>query len=288
MTERPEAPELTNPRAERVRSVARLSGRSAREAKRRFLVEGHGPVSEMLAAASDGDARVGVVVDAVYVGAQTDPLYTRLATAAGVEVRTASPEVMAVMADAVTPQQVLAVAHHVDVDLSQVLDAGPRTLVVLAQVRDPGNAGTVVRAADAAGADAVVLTTESVDVHAPKVVRSTAGSLFHVPVVTGVPLADVVAFCRAAGLTTLATAADGDVGLDQLLDEAERGEGALVRPHAWVLGNEAWGLPREDAALTDATVSIPIHGRAESLNLAMAATVCLYASARARRARPAP
>lgn len=283
MTERPEAPELTNPRAERVKKVARLSGRSVRQAQGRFLVEGHGPVSELLAAAGDPDTRVGVVVDALYVGPGADPSYARAAARVGVEVRTASAEVMAVMADAVTPQQVMAVAHGVDVGLDQVLRGRPRTLVVLARVRDPGNAGTVIRAADASGADAVVLTAESVDVHAPKVVRSTAGSLFHVPVVTGLPLADVVAACRQAGLSTLATAADGRVDLDTLADEAARGEGPLVRPHAWVLGNEAWGLPPEDAALADATVSVPIHGHAESLNLAMAATVCLYASARARR-----
>ncbi|MGJ7441335.1 TrmH family RNA methyltransferase [Aquipuribacter sp. MA13-6] len=283
MTERPEAPELTNPRAERVKKVARLSGRSVRQAQGRFLVEGHGPVTELLAAVGDPEAAVGVVVDTLYVGPGADPAYQRVALEAGVEVRTASAEVLAVMADAVTPQQVLAVAHRVDVDLAQVLAGRPRTLVVLARVRDPGNAGTVVRAADASGADAVVLTAESVDVHSPKVVRSTAGSLFHVPVVTGLPLAEVVAACRQAGIATLATAADGQQDLDDLQDQAADGRGLLVGPHAWVLGNEAWGLPVEDAALADTTVSVPIHGRAESLNLAMAATVCLYASARARR-----
>lgn len=288
MTERPEAPELTNPRAERVRSVARLSGRSVRQAKGRFLVEGHGPVSELLAAAADPDTRVGVVVDSLYVGPDADPAYARAALAAGVPVRTASAEVMAAMADAVTPQQVLAVAHVVDVGLAQVLAGRPRTLVVLARVRDPGNAGTVVRAADAAGADAVVLTAESVDVHAPKVVRSTAGSLFHVPVVTGVPLDEVLAACRAAGVRTLATTLDGDTDLDELQDAAATGRGALTEPHAWVLGNEAWGLPAHEAAQADHRVRIPIVGSAESLNLAMAATVCLYASARARRTSRPP
>jgi TrmH family RNA methyltransferase len=283
MTERPEAPELTNPRAERVRKVARLSGRSVRESTGRFLVEGYGPVSELVAAAADPDSRVGVVVDTLYVGAEADPGVVQRAVDAGIDVRTASAEVLAVMADAVTPQDLLAVAHRVDVDLDQVLASRPRTLVVLARVRDPGNAGTVVRAADASGADAVVLTTESVDVHAPKVVRSTAGSLFHVPVVTGVSLEDVLEACRGAGIRTLATSADAETDLDDLLDQGESGRGALAEPHAWVLGNEAWGLPEREAAMADHRVSIPIHGRAESLNLAMAATVCLYASARVRR-----
>ncbi|MFC5382199.1 TrmH family RNA methyltransferase [Aquipuribacter nitratireducens] len=284
MTERPEAPELTNPRAERVRSVARLSGRSARQRQGRFLVEGHGPVTELLAAAAAPAPRVRVAVEVLYVGPEADPAYAAAARAARVPVRTASDEVLAAMADAVTPQPVLAVAAPVDVELSAVLADSPRTLAVLARVRDPGNAGTVVRAADASGADAVVLTTESVDVHAPKTVRSSAGSLFHVPVVVDVPYADVVRACRAAGLATLATAADAATDLDDLLDAAATGQGPLAAPHAWLLGNEAWGLPEADAALADARVAVPIHGSAESLNLAMAATVCLYASARARRA----
>src|SRR5690606_32906171 len=148
---------------------------------------------------------------------------------------------------------------------------------------DPGNAGTVVRAADAAGADAVVLAGESVDVHNPKVVRSTAGSLFHLPVVTGVSLADALAALRGAGLPVLAADGAGDLDLDDLLDvagadDASRPAVDLAAPTAWVFGNEAWGLPVEDRALADAVVRVPIRGRAESLNLATAATVCLYAS----------
>ncbi len=188
------------------------------------------------------------------------------------------------MADTVTPQGVLAVVHLVDVSLTSVLERSPRTLAICVEVRDPGNAGTIVRAADASGADAVVLTTGSVDVHAPKVVRASAGSLFHVPVVTGVALRDVVGMCRDAGVVLLATAADGSLDLDQLLDRTAAGDGPLLEPHAWLLGNEAHGLSDEARGLSDAEISIPLHGAAESLNLAMAATLCLYASARARRA----
>jgi TrmH family RNA methyltransferase len=151
----------------------------------------------------------------------------------------------------------------------------------------------VIRAADAAGADAVVLAGESVDVHNPKVVRSTAGSLFHLPVVTGVSLADAVAALRDAGLTVLAADGAGDLDLDDLLDVAgPAGAGStadgrravdLAAPTAWVFGNEAWGLPEQDRALADAVVRVPIRGLAESLNLATAATVCLYASSRAHR-----
>lgn len=183
-------------------------------------------------------------------------------------------EVLAAMADAQTPQGLLAVCRIPAPGLDEVLAARPDVVAVLAHVRDPGNAGTVVRAADAAGADAVVVTDGSVDVYSPKVVRSTAGSLFHLPVVTGMPVAAVLARLRSAGLTVLAADGAGT----RTLDEVD-----LSEPHAWLFGNEAWGLRDEDRALADDVVRVPIHGRAESLNLAMAATVCLYASARHRR-----
>jgi len=140
---------------------------------------------------------------------------------------------------------------------------------------DPGNAGTIIRAADAAGADAVVLVRGSVDPTAPKVVRSTAGSLFHLPVVTGVALDDAVTALHNAGLTVLAADGRGDFDLFEA-------ESLLEAPSAWLLGNEAHGLPSEALSRADAVVSIPIYGKAESLNVAAAAAVCLYASARAQ------
>jgi TrmH family RNA methyltransferase len=211
------------------------------------------------------------------------------ADAAQVPVRPVTPEVLAAMADTVTPQGLLAVCRLVDVPLDAVLAARPRLVAVLAQVRDPGNAGTVIRAADAAGADAVILTDASVDVHNPKCVRSTAGSLFHLPIVTGAPLGTVVAGLRAAGLTVYAADGAGESDLDDLQDDVASGRpGGLAGPTVWVFGNEAWGLDEADRALADATVRVPVHGSAESLNLAMAATICLYASARAQRPQDQP
>jgi len=207
-----------------------------------------------------------------------------VAAAGGVAPRLVTDEVLAAMAETVTPQGLLAVCRLVDVPLAAALAGSPRLVAVLARVRDPGNAGTVLRAADAAGAEAVVLTDASVDVHNPKCVRATAGSLFHLPVVTGVPLPDVVAALRAAGLTVLAADGAGDLDLDDLLDDAAADRpGGIAGPVAWIFGNEAWGLPAEDLALADGVVRVPVHGRAESLNLATAATVCLYAAARAQR-----
>jgi TrmH family RNA methyltransferase len=145
----------------------------------------------------------------------------------------------------------------------------------------------VLRAADAAGADAVVLTDGSVDVHNSKCVRSTAGSLFHLPVVQGVGLEHLAGVLSERGVVVLAADGGGDLDLDDLADEAHsHADAVLRRPTAWVFGNEAWGLAEHERGLADGVVRVPLHGRAESLNLATAATVCLYASARAHRDRP--
>ena len=277
-------PELTNPRAERVASVRALAGRSARSRSGRYLVEGPQGVREALRFAPES-------VRDVYVTLAAADRYTEIvsdAVAARVRVHTAAQDVLEAMSG--DAQGVLAVLDDAATTLAAVLSAGPRLVAVLAHVRDPGNAGAVIRAADAAGADAVLLTEASVDVHNPKVVRSTAGSLFHLPVVTGLSLEGAVSALRSAGLAILAADGAGDQDLDDLLDVAgpgvhDRAPGVPDLSHAtaWVFGNEAWGLPEQDRALADAVVRVPIRGRAESLNLATAATVCLYASARAQR-----
>ena len=147
-------------------------------------------------------------------------------------------------------------------------------------MRDPGNAGTVIRCADAAGADAVVLAGHSVDAYNPKTVRATVGSLFNLPLAVAPDPGRAVRDLQAAGLAVLAADGKGELDLDDAADA-----GLLARPTAWLFGNEAWGLPEELAALADHRVRIPIHGRAASLNLSTAAAICLYASARAQRHR---
>ncbi|OIQ81520.1 23S rRNA (uridine(2479)-2'-O)-methyltransferase [mine drainage metagenome] len=277
-------PVLTNPRAERVKSVRALSGRSSRLRTGRFVVEGPQGVREAV-------REVPERIHDLYVTASGEARYPeilRAAHASGLRVHETSDEVLVAMsADA---QGVLAVVAAAAPSLAGALDSRPRLVAILARVRDPGNAGAVIRAADAAGADLVILTSESVDLYNPKVVRATAGSLFHLPVVTGVSLEESVAAVRGAGLRVLAADGGGDLDLDALLDVAG-GAGAatvpdLARPTAWVFGNEAWGLSDGDRSLADDVVRVPIHGRAESLNLATAATVCLYASARAHRSTP--
>lgn len=179
----------------------------------------------------------------------------------------------AALSETVTAQGLVAVCRLEQPTLTEVLGRRPRLLVVLVEPNEPGNLGAVLRTADAAGADAVVLDG-GVDAYNGKVVRATAGSLFHLPLVSAAAT-EVVA---AGQLTSLATTGSGTVSLDELADA-----GMLAEPTAWLFGNEAHGLPEQLLQQADHTVRVPIYGRAESLNLAAAAAVCLYASARAQR-----
>ncbi len=181
---------------------------------------------------------------------------------------------LAALSDSVTPAGVVAVCCFLDVPLASVRE--PRLVAICADVRDPGNAGTVIRTADAAGADAVVLAGTSVDAYNPKAVRASVGSLFHLPLAVEADVPAVVRAARTSGLTVLAADGDGEVSLDEAGD-------LLGRRTAWLFGNEAWGLAPDLAAQADHRIRIPIHGRAESLNLATAAALCLYASAAAHR-----
>lgn len=266
MTERPAGEQLSNPRAERVKRVAALAGRSARSRAGLFLVEGPQGAREAVHFAADRVRDLYVTPDAA---ARCRDIVTA-ASDAGLYVHIGTDEVLRAMsADC---QGILAVVETSGFSLDEALANSPRLVAVLADVRDPGNAGTVIRAADAAGASAVVLAGESVDLFNPKVVRATAGSLFHLPVVRGGSLAETIAALRAAGLTVLATDGTGEIELSP--DHA-----VLAGSVAWVFGNEAHGLSATELELADHTVRIPIPGRAESLNLATAAAVCLYASA---------
>jgi TrmH family RNA methyltransferase len=267
----PAGAELTSIRSPRVKSARQLAKRALRQRARLFLAEGPQAVGEALAA--------GDVVTQLFVTAAAQPRHTELielAAGQGADVHLVSGEVMTELAQTITPQGVLAVCRFVDVPLADV-PAGSRLVVVLANVRDPGNAGTVLRTADAAGAGGVIFAGSSVDPYNSKCVRASAGSLFHLPVVTGIPVDEVVRVLRDRGLQVLA--ADG--GATTTLDDLQSA-GQLGRPTAWLLGNEAWGLPADVLDLADEAVAVPIYGRAESLNLAAAAAVCLYASARAQ------
>ena len=265
---------LENPRSPRVRAVAKLAKRSARRETGLFLLEGPQAVREALT------YRPETIVElfATPTALERHPDVRTLLTDEGVEAQFVSEAVLDAMADTVTPQGFVAVARQNPTALKDVFAGAPRLLAICEEVRDPGNLGTIIRAADAAGADAVVLTGRTVDPYNPKVVRSTTGSLFHLPVVVGAELEDVVERAHAAGLTVLAA----DVKGDDLL--AARADGLLARPTGWLFGNEARGLDERALGLADRALRLPIFGRAESLNLATAASVCLYESAFAQRA----
>src|SRR5690625_1801526 len=297
MPERPDL--LTHPRSDRVRTVKRLSGRSARRRHGQFLVEGPQAVRELVRHDPRRVRDLYLSEDA----AERHPEILAEARGSVRHVHLTTTEVAAAMSE--DAQGVLAVAHAEPA--AQLPDGPVRLVAVLPWSADPGNLGTIIRAADAAGADAVILGPGSVEPHNPKVVRSTAGSLFHLPVVPVADLAVAVEELRAAGVQVLAAAADGEWDLDTLADAALLAESSLVadsslvaessrvtqssltaapdlrRPTAWLFGNEAHGLRAEERDLADAVVSVPIHGLAESLNVATAATLCLYASARAQQ-----
>jgi TrmH family RNA methyltransferase len=255
---------ITSVHNSRVADAAKLTKRGLRDERGRFLVEGAQATAEALAAG---------VVEVLFHSPEAAgrvPEVASSAEAAGVDVQPVSEGVVAHLTSAVTPQGIVAVARFVDVPVADV----PAGLVpVLCSVRDPGNAGTILRSADAAGATGVVFTRESVDLYNAKTVRASAGSLFHLPVVREVAAPEAVGALREAGAQVLAAAADG---------EAEVYEADLSRPTALLFGNEAWGLTPDARRLADGSIRVPIAGKAESLNLAAAAALILFESARQR------
>ncbi|MFD7315376.1 TrmH family RNA methyltransferase [Streptomyces sp. NPDC059883] len=273
-------PELISPRSPRVTAARRLAKRAFRGKERRFIAEGPQAVREAVLHRGDGGEPTLVELFATVEAAERYAGIVDAARATGARVHLAPDAVLAEVSQTVTPQGLLGVCRFLDSPFEEILRARPRLVAVLAHVRDPGNAGTVLRCADAAGADAVVLTDASVDLYNPKSVRASVGSLFHLPVAVGVPVEQAVRGLRNAGVRILAADGAGENDLDDELDA-----GTMGGPTAWIFGNEAWGLPAGTRALADAVVRVPIHGKAESLNLATAAAVCLYASARAQRVR---
>jgi len=257
-------------RSGRVKHARRLGTRAFRATEHEFLAEGPQAVREAL-------AEPDVVIE-VFATAEASDRHADLvahAEAAGVDWHVVTDDVVSEVADSVTPQGLVARCHSIVLSLAE-LPSDIGFVVVCADVRDPGNAGAVIRCADAAGADAVILAGDSVDPLNPKAVRASVGSLFHLPIAVHRDVPEALGELRSRGLQIFAADASGERHIfDTRIDP--------VPPTAWVFGNEAWGLPEPTLALADTVVSVPIFGRAESLNLATAAAVCLYATAWARR-----
>lgn len=260
---------MASHRTPRVVAARKLTSRSGRQRAGRFLAEG---------AQAAGEALDYVRVHELFVtdkAAQRNPELVRRASAVGVEVTRIDSRAAELLSETVAPQGIVAVCDLVDVSLAQALAGKPRLVAVLVGVADPGNAGTVLRVADAAGADSVLFAGDAVDPHNGKAVRASTGSLFHLPITCGRDIGGVLDACRAAGLRLTATSG---LGGQNLAEAAALGTG-----RAWLFGSEAHGLPPEVLAEADEAVQVPIYGRAESLNLGTAAAVCLYASAMAAR-----
>ncbi|BDQ00130.1 RNA methyltransferase [Aquiluna sp. KACHI24] len=257
---------LDNPGSDRIKGVSRLNQKDARTESGLFLLDGPQGLKEL-------SRRPGLAHEIFLTELAAERYFDELSTleSAGVEITLVSERVMAKLSQTTTPQGVVAVVSQIDTSLSEALATSPKLVVVLDQARDPGNAGTILRAADAAGADLVIFLQDSVDPYNPKLVRSTAGSILHVPFVRDVAPGEAISALRAAGLQVYATSASGE-SITTL-------RSSLTSPTAWVFGNEAHGVSDQVQEMADRLVALPIYGQAESLNLATAASVCLYASA---------
>ncbi len=277
-------PVLTNPRSERIRKVRALGGRSARKKTGRILVEGPQAVRELVT------HRGGDVVDVYFEESlfggdlyEAASLATRWVHLVDEDVaRAISPDCQGVAAVA----KVSAIIQDRQ-QISSLPVKANSFAVALPETQDPGNAGTIIRSAAAFGAEAIFLGKGSVDPTNPKVIRSSTGSVFQVPIFT-VDLGEAASQFAGGGATVLGAAGGpGTENLDTLLVGAVCLEGGsldfapanpLVGTHIWVFGNEARGLSRDVEGACDLLVSIPIAAKVESLNAAAAAAICLHAS----------
>lgn len=263
--------EVTSVRSDRVSAVRALHARQGRRKTGRFVVEGPQAVRSALAA--------GVVIRDLFMDDDAGAAFPDIAVSArerDLEVCRATPEVLAAMGETAQPQGVLAVCDQLPPgDLDAVM-AAPGPVVVLDVVTDPGNVGTIIRTADAAGAAGVLLTSGSADVHNGKVVRSTAGSLFHLPVLSGLEIEAVAEAAARHGRTVVAATGDASAELFGAVDD-----GLVGTSTCWIVGSEAHGVSEAARSAATLTVRIPMSGRAESLNAAVAAAVVLYVTAHA-------
>lgn len=274
------APDALTDRSARIVTAHKLLRRARRTEAGEFLADGAQAVREAVAA----QRHTPGTVRELYVTAPAAARHVAVVRAAlelGIAVTEVTERAAAKLSDAVTPQGITArcaLPAGFDGGLDVLLAGRPRLVAVLVETSDPGNAGTIIRLADAAGADAVIVAGDAVDPFGPKAVRASVGSVFHLPVVRAPRPEALLAELSAAGIRTLAT-----TGAARLDLPAADAAGLLAGPSAWLFGNEAHGLEDSVIGAADQAIRIPIYGKAESLNLAAAAAICLYASAAAQR-----
>jgi TrmH family RNA methyltransferase len=253
-------------RSTRIVAAVKLHRQVARRRNDQFLVEG----TNLVEAAS----RHGLIRE-IFVTEAAAQRYAGLLAEHGAAVHLVTERAAKALSDTVTPAGMVAICDHPSTVLADVLAQNPRLVAVGVEIGEPGNAGTLIRIADAMGAAAVVFIGHSVDPYNGKCLRASAGSIFALPVVVAPDVDAAITALRGAGLRLVATTVDGEVSLD---------EADLGAPTAWLFGSEAHGLSAEIAEQADARVSIPMSGSAQSLNVAAAAAICLYQSAKAQRA----
>jgi TrmH family RNA methyltransferase len=248
-------------RSARVAAAVKLHRHVARRRAGQFLAEG----ANLVEAAS----KRGLIRD-VFATEPAAQRHARLLGTGQWPVHLVTERAAKALSDTVTPAGLVAVCDMPATRLQDALAGPPRLVAVAVEIGEPGNAGTLIRIADAMGAGAVILAGHSVDPYNGKCLRASAGSVFSLPVVSAPDAQGAVAALRAAGLRVLATTIDGTTRLD---------EADLSAPTAWLFGAESHGLSAEVAATADVRVRIPMSGGAESLNVASAASICLYQSA---------
>lgn len=258
------APPVLTERSARVVAAVKLHRQVARRRSQCFLVEG----ANLVEAAS----RRGLIREIFVTEAAEERYAALLAEQASVHLVT--ERAAKALSDTVTPAGLVAVCELPSLVLEDVLVSKPRLVAVGVAISEPGNAGTLIRIADAMGAGAVVFVSHSVDPYNGKCLRASAGSIFTVPVVVAPDVDAAIGALTAAGLRVLATTVDGELSLD---------DADLAAPTAWLFGAEAHGLSAQLAVQADSRVTIPMAGGAQSLNVAAAAAICLYQSARAQR-----
>jgi RNA methyltransferase, TrmH family len=260
---------IESPKNERIRRYRRLRKKNFRYREGLFLVEGLQCVAEALLS-----PRVPECLILSESGAESLTAYADVIRERGIPCLTVSDEVIASLSDTVTPQGMIAVAPLLDAKIEDILEAGASPILIASRVRDPGNLGTMIRTADAAGVGGMVVCAESADLYNPKTVRSTAGSLFHFPIAVAGDVPTTLHILHENGYEVLAADAHAGLGMWEM---------EWPRKLALVMGNEAWGIPQEEAAMMDGLVKVPILGKAESLNVATASALLLYEVARRRR-----
>jgi RNA methyltransferase, TrmH family len=252
-------------RSARVVAAVKLHRQVARRRAQRFLVEG----AHLVEAASERG-----LIREVFVTEAAAQRYAALLDRQDAAVSLVTERAAKALSDTVTPAGVVAVCEAPRLGLDDVLAGGPKLIAVGVEIAEPGNAGTLIRIADAMGAAAVIFGGYSVDPYNGKCLRASAGSIFSIPVVVAPEIGATVDALQGSGLRVLATTVDGELSLDDV---------ELAGPTAWLFGTESHGLSPQLAGQADNRVAIPMAGGAQSLNVAAAAAICLYQSARAQR-----